>query len=72
MLRWALDHGCEWDWLTCALAAAGGHLEVLKWARAGNNTRPLFSSAEAVSDAKYTLNIPNYPLIPQKHPLNNP
>jgi hypothetical protein len=25
-------NGCPWDELTCSCAAAGGHLEVLKWA----------------------------------------
>ena len=25
--------GCAWDQETCAFAACGGHLEVLKWAR---------------------------------------
>ena len=34
MLRWAREHGCEWDEQTCALAAEGGHLDVLQWARA--------------------------------------
>ena len=28
-----LEYGCEWDADTCSSAAAGGHLEVLKWAR---------------------------------------
>ena len=28
-----------WDWRTCAGAAAGGHLEVLKWARARTAAR---------------------------------
>jgi len=27
------EHGCLWDVRTCASAAWGGHLEVLKWAR---------------------------------------
>ena len=30
------DNGCPWDRWTCANAAGGGHLEVLKWARANN------------------------------------
>jgi len=25
---------CEWNYLTCTLAARGGHLEMLQWARA--------------------------------------
>ena len=33
MLIWAREHGCTWDEMTCAKAAEGGHLEVLKWAR---------------------------------------
>jgi hypothetical protein len=32
-LAWAKASGCQWDRGTCALAAQGGHLEVLKWAR---------------------------------------
>jgi hypothetical protein len=28
-----LEHGCEWDEWTCILAAGGGHLAVLQWAR---------------------------------------
>ena len=27
------DNGCDWGWMTCAAAARGGHLGVLKWAR---------------------------------------
>ena len=34
MLKWARENGCPWDEWTCALAVYGGHLEVLKWARA--------------------------------------
>jgi len=30
---WAREHGCPWDEDTCALAAAGGYLNVLKWMR---------------------------------------
>ena len=29
----AKANGCPWDERTCARAAKGGHLEVLKWAR---------------------------------------
>ena len=29
----AIENGCDWDVETCANAAKGGHLEVLKWAR---------------------------------------
>jgi len=32
-LAWARVNGCPWEMLTCAYAAAGGHLEVLVWAR---------------------------------------
>jgi hypothetical protein len=31
VLKWAVDNGCEWGKWTCAHAARGGHLEVLKW-----------------------------------------
>ncbi len=34
MLQWLLAHGCERELNTCTLAAAGGHFDVLKWARA--------------------------------------
>jgi len=34
VLRWAREHDCPWDWLTCFDAARGGHLAVLQWARA--------------------------------------
>jgi uncharacterized protein YabN with tetrapyrrole methylase and pyrophosphatase domain len=27
------ENGCPWDKWTCAEAAKGGHLEVLKWMR---------------------------------------
>jgi hypothetical protein len=43
MLKWAREHGCPWRELDeegselilncCALAAYGGHLQVLKWLR---------------------------------------
>ena len=33
-IKWAHAHGCEWNWMTCALAAEGGHLKVLQWLRA--------------------------------------
>ena len=32
-LAWARWMGCRWNYGTCADAAAGGHLEVLRWAR---------------------------------------
>ena len=32
-IAWAKEHGCPWNIKTCAAAAFGGHLEVLKWAR---------------------------------------
>jgi hypothetical protein len=31
-LRYAREHGCEWDLWTCYRAAEGGHLEVLRYA----------------------------------------
>ena len=34
MLKWARERECPWhDVSTCASAAAGGHLEVLRWLR---------------------------------------
>ena len=33
MLKWARENDCPWDEETCAKAAKGGYLEVLKWAR---------------------------------------
>ena len=32
VLKWARQHGCEWDDQTYFNAAGGGHVEVLKWA----------------------------------------
>ena len=32
-LAWAKANDCPWVARTCALTAAGGHVEVLKWAR---------------------------------------
>lgn len=32
-MEWARGNGCPWDERTCALAAEGNHIEVLKWAR---------------------------------------
>ena len=32
MLRYAHEHGCEWESDTCASAALGGHVEVLRYA----------------------------------------
>ena len=34
MLQWAHENGCPWDEMTCAVAAKGGHLEVLQWEHA--------------------------------------
>jgi hypothetical protein len=34
LLMWLRGQGCPWDPRTCTGAARGGHLEVLKWARA--------------------------------------
>jgi hypothetical protein len=33
MLQWLHNRGCPWGVVTCAVAAMGGHLEVLQWAR---------------------------------------
>jgi hypothetical protein len=32
-LAWAKENGCDWTVRTCAIAAGGGHLDVLQWAR---------------------------------------
>ena len=32
-LKWAREHGCDWNWQTCKVAAARGHLDCLIWAR---------------------------------------
>ena len=34
LAAWARANGCTWGERTCALAARGGHLHVLQWARA--------------------------------------
>jgi hypothetical protein len=31
VLKWARMQGCLWDETVCAIAAIGGHLEVLQW-----------------------------------------
>ena len=33
MLKYCWANRCPWNEYTCELAAEGGHLEVLKWAR---------------------------------------
>ena len=33
LLAWAKENGCPWEARVCMLAAWGGHLEVLRWAR---------------------------------------
>jgi len=33
VLRWAREHGCDWDEMSARRPLWGGHLEVLKWAR---------------------------------------
>ena len=40
MVQWAREKGCEWDEETCEYAAEGGHLEVLRWARANGCPEP--------------------------------
>jgi len=45
VLKWARAHGCDWDAMTCALAARGGHLDALQWARENGcdwDTRSIF------------------------------
>jgi hypothetical protein len=32
VLKWAIERGCPWHFLTCSEAAWGGHLDLLKWA----------------------------------------
>ena len=32
-LKWAREHGCDWDSYTCTVAAMNGHLNCLQWAR---------------------------------------
>ena len=32
-LRWAREHGCDWDYDTCRVAAENGNLNCLQWAR---------------------------------------
>ena len=32
VLKYAHEHGCPWNWQTCANAAENGHLEVVKYA----------------------------------------
>ena len=32
-MRWARGRGCDWNEGTCAYAAQGGHMEILKWLR---------------------------------------
>jgi hypothetical protein len=36
--QWAREHHCQWNEVTPALAAEGGHLEVLQWVRANDAT----------------------------------
>ena len=31
-LKYAHENGCDWDWFTCVMAAAHGHLDCLKYA----------------------------------------
>jgi len=30
MLKWAREHGCEWNSKVCSYAAYNGHIEILK------------------------------------------
>ncbi len=34
MLKWAREHGCDWDAYVCAYAVLSGNFWMLKWARA--------------------------------------
>ena len=51
LIAWAKDNGCSWNWAVCAHAADGGHLEVLKWARAHGRqwTKSALTCASAAS-----------------------
>ena len=60
-MTWQAISGRPWDALTCAYAAQGGHLEVLRWLRAQGrgsafrlNRSTLYSVYLVVSEAKAT------------------
>jgi hypothetical protein len=48
LCQWAREQGCPWDETLCAAAAAGGHLETLKWAR-GDSTACAAAAGSAQS-----------------------
>jgi len=52
--------------------AASAYIAQIRETAAGAYARPLFSSTSAVSDAKYTLHTPYFPLSPPVNSLNNP
>jgi len=43
-------NGCPWDEQTCYMAARGGHLEVLQWARANGCRWNEYTCSGAASD----------------------
>jgi len=51
VLRWVPTHRCHWDSDSCGLAAKGGHLQVLKRARAHGCPRNANSCAQ-VAEAR--------------------
>ena len=54
MLQWAREKGCEWDEETCEYAAEGGHLEVLRWARANGCPDPQESIDDSDSSSAWS------------------
>jgi hypothetical protein len=52
VLQWAKANGCQWNWETCAEAAAGrGQLEVLQWLRA-NGCSQIYEERVCAAAAK--------------------
>lgn len=46
----ARENGCEWDTRVCEYAARGGHLELIKWARAHDAPWDINASHAAYSN----------------------
>ncbi|KAJ1617135.1 hypothetical protein T492DRAFT_894216, partial [Pavlovales sp. CCMP2436] len=57
-LRYAHEHGCPWDTLTCYYAALGGHLEVLRYAH--EHSCPWKSDTTMVAGARGHLEVLRY------------
>jgi hypothetical protein len=51
VLRYAHEHGCPWDWVTCYRAAKRGQLEVLRYAREHGCPMPVSVLEECRADA---------------------